>query len=948
MKLLIMLSILATCYSQICIVDSDLNLDFPNCPNSTNFFIKDVLKTSSGELFFSDDLEERQTVSKGKGNFSCEREGAPNRQCQEECLDYEMTPSVRCSGDEEYCKKGRCRENHHCFCKSVMLVSKNFTTFNGKLTEVTVAGSALVSYIENSPVNRKLLSLYSGEPIYISLSDNTVFVSSVLVNVSGFISMSKQSWNFITPYTGGSFQFSLPNSIFLTSGTLIVSVLIDSVQRETTQFSISGRKICIVSDCIICSDTFSNWSCLHAGQKMFVVICIMLLFCLLIVAFPVVFTLLYWMLVCILYPVKSCMKISRSMWRSKMKKDIVLNVKKLKGFKEYMMSSEEDIEKSVPVEVKKADNTVSVSDWERAFQNQRGPRGNTMRSLAIIMFLSLILSVNGQCTSGVFIPASFQSCTRSGVNETCSTRFSLTTTLQSIGSASCFTVTNSNNASDILLTGSVTFVSMIETFNTAFLYKTGSWVGVQGSRKRCDSAGPCSGNCKSVYPDDITAAGQLSDSTLLNFQGRSICTRGCGCAGCGCFLCSASCIYSRYSIRGSRDQGGVYQITSGVKKPLVFVELKDATGKVVASGYLDKQGLEFPIGPFSIAVVGSLASDVNQYIQNKLIILPVGQAVYYGPANDANAPVAGGVGEVQYIDSAKFINGDGTSGAEHNYMVYDESLASLQTGSTSNSYTFKASSFIKTYNYPQLPALIAGNLWEASVTGCGDLKDCLISVNSKVNTAAPLIVTVETSTDVQFSRVLDLVCPVATYVNTTGCYNCELGAQMNILVSSTCNAGFVVVSSNTSGLAIFTQSISISREDALYTISISVNRGNVDFCLDLSANGGTWSYCGNFVVTAYTPFNTTGPDNNGTKTDNGGSDSGFTGFLKSIGKFFKDIFNGVASWWKYILFIIIIGVVLVAVFFALPFFVRFFRWVSASVRAGVKKIRGKKEPQKKE
>lgn len=923
--------------AKLCLVEPSPFVDWSLCANDTTIFTQTVYNTTAGVVTDGLSQEVQYTyLNTSSSIIECKdsRTMLASPTCQEHCATQGDT-ALKCYGPSSYCTRSgfSCSptlSSSNCYCQPVSISSYEQIEVNGVWYNVTNSSTLIVSQADE-PVwppsgrlynsGRQLFALdQTGLIIYVTFDGSTVTINSIAQNLTSYVVFIKNTWNTLVPYSGGQLQFTIPGTVLATSGVLKVDVYVNGLNYQSSTFTINGKKLCQVDDCILCESTWRNWSCLHSTQQFVVVIIMIMLICLFAAACPALVMLFIWSLRCLLFPIKMCMSITRGCWRSKFRKDMQKKAKKLKSMKAYFMEEDKESE---------AENGSSMTRVNPA-----------MAIIMIVMVLSV--GANSQCTSGIFIPSTFLSCLNNGTTQTCQLTTQLTISIQTAGTSSCFYIYNPNNSSDILLKGEVTYESLIEHFQMSYLYDTMPWKGYQGSRKRCSQSGPCPDNCKSVYPDDVTAAGQLSDTTLLSYQGRSICTKGCGCAGCGCFYCSSSCIYSRYSIGydGSGDYARVYNIASGIKKPKVSIAFRDSQDNLVASGIVDFQteistptgSIPYVEGPFSLSVIGSLASDVTPYLANKLIVDMKNYNVYWGPASDANAPVQGSIGEIQGTNFQSMVNGESASGAEHNYMQYDQSIVSLQTGSTSNRYTFTASAYSKIFNQIQLPNYVSGNYWSSGV----NLDNNVAWVDSTVTAPAALLVTIETISNITFSRVVNLVCPSLSFVNASGCYQCDIGVTLSFTGRSTCSPGFVAVTSATPGIGVYTPALTLSTTESQYVVAITTNVASNNVCITFTGNGGSQVVCAIFTASFYSPQSPTGPDNNGTQTDNGG-DSG--GFWKSIGNFFKDIFNGVAKWWQYIIFVIFFVVCLVIFFLALPFIVQLLKATYGAVKWGVNKIR---------
>jgi len=759
--------------------------------------------------------------------------------------------------------------------------------------------------------------------IIISYHSKLISVSSPATGLSGQVIITKPPYQALYPYTGGSVDYRLPQEVFITSGVVKVAVYISGDLAQTASFNIVGEKLCVLKDCVICWDAFQNWDCLTPANKALLIFLFILLIMLCIIALPVSVYAAYWILWCLICPFRYIFMMGRAFLRSRFMRDSKNKVVKLKDVKDYFFSK--DVE---------------------------GGKALMMLFLFMSIGLSQTPPVFAQCATGQFILADLTSCLVSGTTKTCNAEFSLAGSTPTPGVQTCFTILDASNNLTVIGQGFVDYLAFEVTYPTINQYWTYPWYGEWHSRTRCDDSPPCHEDCQSTYPNDATAAGQIEDPLILNNPGEAFCRRGCGCAGCGCFLCSDSCIYSSYGLVFDNTTVQYSMITTlGTPVSTIYIRLRILNnfqnGGVDANVVLDQtvavQGAQaFVYANYSFAYVGAYTYNSANFGDLKVSYEPPTGRVYLVNAADVNIPKAGGLGDIQAPNIQVAMTGSRTA------AIFDPAMVERDQGSSDDNYVFQTPGYFDYSKYIFLPTTVGGSTWDGDATPSGDPTfPYVVTLESNITNAPAIQWQLSTVSPVVFVQDVSLVCPRASFVNATGCFNCLQGVSMYINAYSSCLPGSALLKVNGTGIALSTLSVVLPQNAADILVELTVSRVSTDFCLTLIANGGNASFCA--TITAV-PFNgITNHTTNGGKGypsfSGAGVGSGIVMIFEAIANFLKRIFTGEATWWEWIIFAILATVVIVGFFLLLPFILRSI----ASMVSSIRKIRGfrkrKTEPQ---
>jgi len=302
------------------------------------------------------------------------------------------------------------------------------------------------------------------------------------------------------------------------------------------------------------------------------------------------------------------------------------------------------------------------------------------------------------------------------------------------------------------------------------------------------------------------------------------------------------------------------------------------------------------VGPFKFSFIGEFqAPSVD--ISPKLVSVDSYQGTRLVDACPRNAPCAGLDGDIQSPDLLSF-----TDPVARRAMRFDPNIVTINKGSRSVGATFRQPGYWNSGVY--IPGMYNGRFWY--ITNYG------LQCNETQSSA--IVVQVQTTLPIASTRLLDVVCPSFTIINSTGCYGCAFGFSINILAHSDCLPGSIIVHATADGASLSLGSLSITRSDLTYSIPGLATKSPVD--MNLCLGSGDNEHCEQVtLVLIYQTevLNMTYQNNteniSGQAADDGPTALSFSGLFTNI--LFK-------NWWTSLLSSI--GIFLMTVFFIWIFY----------------------------
>jgi len=412
--------------------------------------------------------------------------------------------------------------------------------------------------------------------------------------------------------------------------------------------------------------------------------------------------------------------------------------------------------------------------------------GNTTAIFSVTLISCFYLVDSLGCANNPTITTDLSTCTYSGSTLTCQLQYELLFSISTPGLTSCYTFMSP--AGEIIAVMNLTYLAHQMTVVPEFLYWTSDWSGQVESEKWCYTpSNDCGGTCDNMAATDNTGNGHLTNPFVTLCPGYTKCYRPDGCISNGCFYCTAQCQVQRFAARPIGPVYSVYTAAGYDHSFLLQVDfytynagvLSQLTTSTVKASYeataVDSYGF------FNLDMVGSFLPKVNYYIPNYAFAATVSNIGAVTPSlmstfSNRKVPLPSQLGDLQGNNENSFL-------CDVNTISQTSLSTDVAIVNSPSSVTFKPSGIISSLT---LPAIVNQNLW--SKVGS--------SIYTNLSSASPILLRLYTLAPITVSRTVTTVCPSIEYVNTTGCYNCDLGFRIWFLLLSTCLPGEVYVSSN--------------------------------------------------------------------------------------------------------------------------------------------------------
>jgi len=671
-----------------------------------------------------------------------------------------------------------------------------------------------------------------------TLESQTLIVNTPSPNDTR-ISVSKDGINALYLCAEIQCLILLPDDFFYNSGVLTVRIYISDTLDQTALLPVSAFINCNIPRCIVCQEMVSDFMCFPVEFQVFIIVAT-------IAAFLLIIFILY-RLLCGGRAINCC--------KGSCKRVVNKFQEKFRSMRRS--NSGQDVSE-----------TVEMSPFK----------------VALVVLLVLPLALGSSCANGITIPVSLDVCSASGSQLSCTTTFSALVGIPAPGLDSCLSFVTT--AGEVMATMTIRYDQMFKVAPLSEMYVTSSFSGASQSHKSCSHDFFC-GDCASYngITDPIVCGAFpfgdphcLFDPNLANFPGISQCNAQCGCAGCNCFWCDSACVYSRAVLFPEPPYCTVYRPISINLRPQLIVNFTTNGESTITN--VDVISLEQQVGSnFTLTVEGSLQGS-DSFINDQRALLCQDGYAGLGFAALPNAPVAGGMGDIQY-NSYNDLN-------PPVHAVFDPSIITSLYTSTVTNFNFHAPGMRVRSTFDSFPTLRGSTLWSASGPN-------MIGVDSN---PGQILMTVASLRDVTLRKTVNIVCPKIVSGNISGCYSCDQGATVYITAHSRCSDGPVVVTS-TGDCIVDTPTVNIYVADTIVTIRVSSSIPTPTCVISLTSTSfsDSISITGNLVRDNLIVVSNDTFSSNGTQ---GGPGIGLPDFA--------DWFSGLADWAKGLLVTAIIVV----------------------------------------
>jgi len=615
---------------------------------------------------------------------------------------------------------------------------------------------------------------------------------TVSCDVNGQVLITKGSISLLLNMSDSFLLYTFSPDFIIKTETLEIKVFYSNKMIYDVNYYFTGQSYCVIKDCILCTDTFNNLHCFPYWQRvLFIFLFILASLFLLMIIYMIIGPLItcFWCfqtILCYIKKIFCCLMIKGTK-----------SVKNTRNYIDTSNTTDENDQVTTPLNDKK-----SIS--------KRRTSGPSIQLLPLIVTITICLFQTVEsCENNPTIISSLTNCIYGSNSRTCNVEFDLNFVLPYIGSESCYQLLDEHD--NLIAYINITYVSEEFTAIPQFQYWTSDWIGISSNSWNCDGVSGCGSDC-STAANSNTANGHIT-GIISNCPGYSRCQRTPGCWGNGCFLCSDACSYQRWATQPIGEQYSVFNIIGFKTNYFVHVEITNVNNNDLITLYnktlmITPEELNID-DKYTFQLVGAYTAPTQINLNNLAYLKSLSGALYaIGPYSLPNSPLPGIIGDIQASDPSQL---SCNSWQNSKNVQVSPDLVILNSIS---SVSFKKSSF---NSLTLLPAFLNTQFW---YDNGGFLTTNLTVPN-------PLALEWSTNTPVKIQQTTTIVCPKIELINTTGCYNCDIGFQIYFYLKSTCLPGLIFV---TSDICVDT-SYKVNSINSIFIINCQSDKQNLDITL---------------------------------------------------------------------------------------------------------------------
>ncbi|AEL29645.1 glycoprotein [Phlebovirus CoAr 170255] len=408
----------------------------------------------------------------------------------------------------------------------------------------------------------------------------------------------------------------------------------------------------------------------------------------------------------------------------------------------------------------------------------------------------LFVGLTSACSNTAVSNSKQTKCLQSGGSVKCSITATITLKAGTIGAESCFIIKGpSENQQKVIRVKTVSSETVCREGSS---FWTGQFTPSCVSSRRCHLVGDCVGNRCQAWRDEVVSRefGNMKDNNVMS---ENKCFEQCGAAGCGCFNINPSCLYVHSTFKSVRREAiRVFKCNDWVHRLTFEVSGPSGEKDRIVLNSLSTKFLQW--GTISLSLDAEGISGTNSY--SFLESNKGGFAIH--DEEFSEIPREGYLGEIRCSSESAVIAAHKSCIRAPNLIKYKpmtdqidctaslvDPFAIFLKGSLPQSrsgYTFTSSTDKKTvqaFNSGSIKALISINMDDHEIEFLNDAADC-----------------------------------DATFLNVSGCYSCNYGAQVCIKVRSSKSSIF-----------------SSNNNDNSIVINFDADQGTRDYCRIIHFNG---------------------------------------------------------------------------------------------------------------
>ncbi|AJK91619.1 glycoprotein precursor complex [Adana virus] len=374
------------------------------------------------------------------------------------------------------------------------------------------------------------------------------------------------------------------------------------------------------------------------------------------------------------------------------------------------------------------------------------------------------------CTENVVASSKISKCVNQGVKTTCRLSGVVTLRAGSIGSEACLTIKGPSDDQVEFLT--IRTVSSDLVCHEGDSFWTNHFTPKCLSSRRCHLVSECTGdNCQKW--DNRTVSKEFEHMTDNSLMTENVCFEQCGAAGCGCFNVNPSCLFGHTYLMPTRSEAvKIFECVSWTHRIVLEVSGPNINTREIVLSALSTQ----------IAEWGSITLNLDAEVMN------LGNPITFMRTSSgamaivdepfSRSPRKGFIGEVRCSSEAHAARGDSSCLRAPDLIKYKPQLDMLGcTSSLIDPYAILLRS--------SLPQKRGNHVFTTTKDGHSVQAMTSGSVNAEFSILLD-------SYEVEFKS--DQTSCDAAFVNITGCYSCNEGAEVCVKVVTTGAGSFFAIS----------------------------------------------------------------------------------------------------------------------------------------------------------
>jgi len=698
-----------------------------------------------------------------------------------------------CNGSADFCSDKTCNGTK-CYCDRLKM---NYT-YNCIDNLGLVTGPAttyIATCYRNLPVSARKRFLESVTCPMISVVADRDTVRITVDDITGLVVyVNKDTWAHQSVINSQIYTISIPQIAKMRSGDFEIVVMRSNDRCHDSKHFVDYTINCQIIDCIYCWEVFSSFNCLPFSYKAFAAFAMMLTTLSIVAMFPCMWAVIYLLWTFSMVPYKMVSGCIREKSRE-------LN-KKMKKYQDKTdcVEEEEVIKEEISEEVNNSDGTRS--------KVKRVRKGGMEYLFLGLICLSIPVANSLSCTTSPVISVSSAVCTQnSGTTEACTVSYSSTVTIPAPNTMICLNLVDSLGKNIGVV--NLTYVNRTDVATLTNQYVTARWQSSTSSAYGCYNNGWCTSSCPSLG-SSRTAFG--FSYALQGWPGVSECRRsGAGWSN-GCFYYDDGCVWDQYTLAYLDSVMTVASPTSMSMTPFITLSVQ---GNSTVSTF-GQTSSSLTIGSIKVDVLGTFVGSTSLFGSNSVIFNSTKS--YWGLVSAKNAPTQQNIGDIQ-ASSVSSLTTVGSSA-----FIYDPAIVSKIDNSNSEQFFFKNPGMNNIGYMSQFPLTIGDSVWSYS---SGILR-------SAASNPGSLVLTISTTSPITMTRTRTVVCPEGTFMQASGCYNCQTGATVMLSLRSKCSIGDAIITTDEPTITIGTRTISLTNSLQPFSLTIYTSKQVNSFNLKIS------------------------------------------------------------------------------------------------------------------